>query len=164
MWERINKQSEILFHNCLEKKLTVTTAESCTGGMIASSIVSVSGSSAIFKSSVVTYSNDMKSKILNIPLKLINENGAVSKIIAYTMASNVLDLMDSDLSIAVTGIAGPDGGSKNKPVGLVHIGIGTKKNIVTKRYIFKGNRLKVRQETTLEALKLSNKIIETFKS
>lgn len=164
MWEKINKQSEILFHNCLEKNLTVTTAESCTGGMIASSIVSISGSSAIFKSSVVTYSNDMKSKILNIPLKLINENGAVSKIIAYTMASNVLDLMDSDLSIAVTGIAGPDGGSKNKPVGLVHIGIGTKKNIVTKRYLFKGNRLKVRQETTLEALKLSNKIIETFKS
>ena len=164
MWEKINKQSEILFHNCLEKKLTVTTAESCTGGMIASSIVSVSGSSAIFKSSVVTYSNEMKSKILNIPLKSINENGAVSKVIAYTMAYNVLDLMNSDISIAVTGIAGPGGGSKNKPVGLVYIGIGTKQNIVTKRYLFKGNRLKVRQETTLKALKLSNKIIETFKS
>ena len=164
MWEKINKQSDILFHNCLEKKLTITTAESCTGGMIASSIVSVSGSSAIFKSSVVTYSNEMKSKILNIPLTLINENGAVSKVIAYTMAYNVLDLMNSDISIAVTGIAGPGGGSKNKPVGLVHIGIGTKQNIVTKRYLFKGNRLKVRQETTLEALKLSNKIIETFKS
>ena len=164
MWEKINKQSEILFHNCLEKKLTVTTAESCTGGMIASSIVSVSGSSAIFKSSVVTYSNEMKSKILNIPLTLINENGAVSKVIAYTMAYNVLNLMNSDISIAVTGIAGPGGGSKNKPVGLVYIGIGTKQNVVTKRYLFKGNRLKVRQETTLEALKLSNKIIETFKS
>ena len=86
MWEKINKQSEILFHNCLEKKLTITTAESCTGGMIASSIVSVSGSSAIFKSSVVTYSNEMKSKILNIPLKSINENGAVSKVIAYTLS------------------------------------------------------------------------------
>ena len=164
MWEKINKQSEILFHNCLEKKLTVTTAESCTGGMIASSIVSVSGSSAIFKSSVVTYSNEMKSKILNIPLKSINENGAVSKVIAYTMAYNVLNLMNSDISIAVTGIAGPGGGSKNKPVGLVYIGIGTKQNIVTKRYLFKGNRLKIRQETTLEALKLSNKIIENFKS
>ena len=164
MWERINKQSEILFHNCLEKKMTVTTAESCTGGMIASSIVSVSGSSAIFKSSVVTYSNEMKNKILNIPLKSINENGAVSKVIAYTMAFNVLDLMNADISIAVTGIAGPGGGSNNKPVGLDFIGIGTKQNIVTKRYLFKGNRLKIRQETTLEALKLSNKIIETFKS
>ena len=164
MWEKINKQSEILFHNCLEKKLTITTAESCTGGMIASSIVSVSGSSAIFKSSVVTYSNEMKSKILNIPLTLINENGAVSKVIAYTMAYNVLDLINSDISIAVTGIAGPGGGSKNKPVGLVYIGIGTKQNIVTKRYLFKGNRLKIRQEATLESLKLSNKIIENFKS
>ena len=164
MWEKINKQSEILFHNCLEKKLTVTTAESCTGGMIASSIVSISGSSAIFKSSVVTYSNEMKSKILNIPLKSINENGAVSKVIAYAMASNVLNLINSDISIAATGIAGPGGGSKNKPVGLVYIGIGTKQNTVAKRYLFKGNRLKVRQETTLEALKLANEIIETFKS
>ena len=68
MWDKINKQSEILLNQCLEKKLTVTTAESCTGGMIASSIVSISGSSTIFKSSVVTYSNDMKSKILKIHL------------------------------------------------------------------------------------------------
>ena len=132
MWEQINRQSEILLNKSLEKKLTVTSAESCTGGMIASSIVSISGSSAIFKASVVTYSNDMKSKILNIPLKLINQNGAVSKIIAYNMASNVLNLMSADISIAVTGIAGPSGGSKNKPVGTVYIGIGTKKNIYFK--------------------------------
>ena len=78
------------------------------------------------------------------------------------MASNVLDLMSEEITIAVTGIAGPSGGSKNKPVGLVYIGIGTKKNIVTKEYLFKGNRLKIRQETTLEALKFSNKIIESF--
>ena len=162
MWEKINKQSKILLHNCLEKKLTITSAESCTGGMIASSIVSISGSSAIFKSSVVTYSNDMKSKILNIPLELITENGAVSNIIAHNMASNVLNIMNADISIAVTGIAGPSGGSIDKPVGLVYIGIGTKKNVVTKKYLFKGNRLRIRQETTLEALKLSNEIIESL--
>ena len=162
MWQKINIQSEILLHNCLEKDLTVTSAESCTGGMIASSIVSISGSSAIFKSSVVTYSNDMKSKILNIPLKLITENGAVSNIIAHNMASNVLSVMNADISIAVTGIAGPSGGNIDKPVGLVYIGIGTKTNVVTKKYLFKGNRLKIRQETTLEALKLSNEIIERF--
>ena len=162
MWEKINKQSKILLHNCLEKNLTVTSAESCTGGMIASSIVSISGSSAIFKSSVVTYSNDMKSKILKIPLKLITENGAVSNIIAHNMASNVLNIMNADISIAVTGIAGPSGGNIDKPVGLVYIGIGTKKNVVTKKYLFKGNRLGIRQETTLEALKLSNEIIESF--
>ena len=162
MWQKINKQSEILLHNCLEKNLTVTSAESCTGGMIASSIVSTSGSSAIFKSSVVTYSNDMKSKILNIPIKLITENGAVSNIIAHNMASNVLNVMNADISIAVTGIAGPSGGNIVKPVGLVYIGIGTKTNVVTKKYLFKGNRLGIRQETTLEALKLSNEIIESF--
>ena len=162
MWQKINKQSEILLHNCLEKKLTITSAESCTGGMIASSIVSISGSSAIFKSSVVTYSNDMKSKILNIPLKLITENGAVSNIIAHNMASNVLNVMNADISIAVTGIAGPNGGKIDKPVGLVYIGIGTKTNVVTKKYLFKGNRLRIRQETTLEALKLSNEIIESI--
>ena len=162
MWEKINKESKILLHNCLEKKLTITSAESCTGGMIASSIVSISGSSAIFKSSVVTYSNDMKSKILNIPLKLITENGAVSNIIAYNMALNVLNIMNADISIAVTGIAGPSGGNIDKPVGLVYIGIGTKKNVITKKYLFKGNRLRIRQETTLEALKLSNEIIESF--
>ena len=162
MWKEINDQSKILFNNCFNKKLIVTCAESCTGGMLASSIVSISGSSAIFKSSVVTYSNDMKSKILNIPLKLINENGAVSKIIAYNMASNVLDLMSADISIAVTGIAGPNGGTKSKPVGLVYIGIGTRKNITTKKYLFIGNRLKIRQKTTLEALKLSNEIIKNL--
>ena len=162
MWQKINKQSEILLHNCLEKNLTITSAESCTGGMIASSIVSISGSSAIFKSSVVTYSNDMKSKILNIPLKLITENGAVSNIIAHNMASNVLNIMNADISIAVTGIAGPSGGNIHKPIGLVYIGIGTKTNVVTKKYLFKGNRLRIRQETTLEALKLSNEIIESF--
>ena len=162
MWQKINKQSEILLYNCLEKNLTITTAESCTGGMIASSIVSISGSSTIFKSSVVTYSNDMKSKILNIPLKLITKNGAVSNIIAHNMASNVLNVMNADISIAVTGIAGPSGGNIDKPVGLVYIGIGTKKNVVTKKYLFKGNRLRIRQETTLEALKLSNEIIESF--
>ena len=162
MWKKINEQSKILFNNCLDKKLIVTSAESCTGGMIASSIVSISGSSAIFKSSVVTYSNDMKSKILNIPLKLITKNGAVSNIIAHNMASNVLNVMNADISIAVTGIAGPSGGNIDKPVGLVYIGIGTKKNVVTKKYLFKGNRLRIRQETTLEALKLSNEIIESF--
>ena len=94
--------------------------------MIASSIVSINGSSSIFKSSIVTYSNSMKSKLLNIPLSIIETNGAVSEQTAYHMALNVLSLMKADISIAVTGIAGPTGGSINKPVGLVWIAIGTK--------------------------------------
>ena len=160
MWKKINKESKRLFDNCIKRKLIVTTAESCTGGMLASSIVSISGSSNIFHSSVVTYSNEMKSKMLEIPIELINKNGAVSEIVAYNMASNVLNLMKADLSIAVTGIAGPGGGSESKPVGLVWIAVGTSKEIITKKYFFKGNRLEIRKKTTLESLKLANKIIE----
>ena len=128
--------------------------------MIASSIVSIDGSSNIFHSSFVTYSNEMKSKMLKIPIEIIKKNGAVSEITAYNMASNVLNLMKADLSIAVTGIAGPGGGSKAKPVGLVWVAVGTSKKIITKKYFFKGNRLKIRKETTAESLKLANKVIE----
>ena len=162
MWDKINKQSEELLKKCKLNKISVTTAESCTGGMLASSIVSINGSSSIFKSGIVTYSNESKAEFLKIPLKLINENGAVSETIAFQMAKNVLSIMNSSVSIAVTGIAGPSGGSNDKPVGLVWIAIGTKENIITKKYLFQGNRLKIRQQTTLEALKLANGIINDY--
>ena len=162
MWNEINKQSQDLLKICKLKKIYLTTAESCTGGMIASSIVSINGSSSIFKSGIVTYSNESKAEFLKIPLELININGAVSEVIAFQMAENVLSIMNSSLSIAVTGIAGPSGGSNDKPVGLVWIGIGTKKNILTKKYLFQGNRLKVRQKTTLEALKLAYDVVNDY--
>ena len=159
MWEKINLESENLYLNCINKNLTITTAESCTGGMISSAIVHINGSSKIFKSSVIVYSNDMKNKFLKIPNDLITKNGAVSEIIACKMAKNSLTIAKANLSIAVTGIAGPTGGSIDKPVGLVWIGIGTNKKIITNKYQFNGNRLKIRQKTTYEALKLANKTI-----
>ena len=159
MWNIINQESEYLFKNCLKKELIVTTAESCTGGMISSAIVHVNGSSRIFKSSVIVYSNDMKCKLLNIPNDLITKNGAVSEIIAFNMAKNSLEILNADLSIAVTGIAGPTGGTTDKPVGLVWIAIGTKQKIITNKNQFFGNRLVVRQKTTYESFKLANKII-----
>ena len=162
MWNKINKESEFLFNQCTKKNIKVTAAESCTGGMIASSIVSINGSSNIFKSSIVTYSNSMKSKLLNIPLSIIETNGAVSEQTVYHMALNVLSLMKADISIAVTGIAGPTGGSINKPVGLVWIEIGTKQKVYKKKYLFNGNRLEIRQKTTLESLKFANKIINDY--
>ena len=162
MWNKINKESEFLLNQCKLKNINITTAESCTGGMIASSIVSINGSSNIFKSSIVTYSNSMKSKLLNIPLRLIETNGAVSEQTVYHMALNVLSLMKADISIAVTGIAGPTGGSINKPVGLVWIAIGTKTNVFKKKYLLNGNRLEIRQITTLESLKFANKIITDY--
>ena len=159
MWEKINLESRNLYLNCINKNLTITTAESCTGGMISSAIVHINGSSKIFKSSVIVYSNDMKSKLLNIPNDLITKNGAVSEIIAFNMAKNSLEVLNADLSIAVTGIAGPTGGTPDKPVGLVWIAIGTKQKIITNKNQFFGNRLEVRQKTTYESLKLANRII-----
>ena len=162
MWSKINKQSQKLLEICRLNNMYITTAESCTGGMIASSIVSINGSSSIFKSSIVTYSNESKAEFLKIPLEVININGAVSETIAFQMAHNILSIMNSSVSIAVTGIAGPSGGSIDKPVGLVWIAIGTKKNVITKKYLFEGNRLKIRQQTTLEALKLANSVINNY--
>ena len=101
----------------------------------------------------------MKSKLLNIPKDLITKNGAVSEIVASNMAKKSLEILNADVSIAVTGIAGPTGGSENKPVGLVWIGIGTKEKIITNKYQFNGNRLEIRQKTTLEALKGANKVL-----
>lgn len=159
MWNKINKEAELLYNNCAKKGIFITTAESCTGGLIASSIVSISGSSNIFKSSFITYSNQMKTKLLNIDSEIIEINGAVSEIVATKMAENILDVLEADISIAVTGIAGPGGGSKDKPVGLVWIAIGNKNLTITERFLFSGNRLDVRQKTTLEALKLANSVI-----
>ena len=159
MWKKINLETEKLYYNCIKNRLTITTAESCTGGMISSAIVHINGSSKIYKSSFVVYSNDMKSALLNIPNDLITKNGAVSEIVALNMAKNSLKILKADLSIAVTGIAGPTGGSIDKPVGLVWIGIGTKEKIITNKYQFDGDRLEIRQKTTYESLKLANKII-----
>ena len=159
MWKKINLESKKLYLNCVNKNLTITTAESCTGGMISSAIVHINGSSQIFKSSVIVYSNDMKNKLLKIPNDLIKKNGAVSEIIAFKMAKHSLTILKAHLSIAVTGVAGPTGGSIDKPVGLVWIGIGTNEKIITNKYQFNGSRLKIRQKTTYEALKLANKTI-----
>jgi nicotinamide-nucleotide amidase len=162
MWNKINNESKILFNKCTIRNISITTAESCTGGMVASSIVSINGSSSIFNSSIVTYSNSMKSKLLKIPPEIIEINGAVSEITAYQMAKNVLSIMTADISIAVTGIAGPTGGSIEKPIGLVWIAIGTKLDVFKQKYLFNGNRLEIRQKTTLESLRFANKVITDY--
>ena len=162
MWKKINQEAEILFEILTKNKLNITTVESCTGGMISSAIVSINGSSKIFKNSLITYSNESKSEQLKIPLEIITKNGAVSKIVADLMAKNVLTVMNADVSISVTGIAGPTGGTILKPVGTVWIGVGLKSKVITKLFLFKGNRLEVRQQSTFEALKLANFILKNL--
>jgi uncharacterized protein (TIGR00299 family) protein len=132
--------------------MTLALAESCTGGMIAQYITSISGSSAYFLEGVVTYSNSAKTRQLGVREKLLEECGAVSSEVAAAMASGVRAAAASDLGLAVTGIAGPDGGSEEKPVGTVFISLAAADGCWTERFQFKGSRDEVRTLTTRAAL------------
>ena len=141
-----------LFVLLRKRKLTVSTAESCTGGMIASTITNVSGASEFFGTGVVTYSNEAKIKLINVKPETLEKFGAVSEQTVIEMAEGVLKLSEADVSVAVTGIAGPTGGTAEKPVGLVYIGVSGKHGTVTFKNIFYGNREQVRKQTVDKAL------------
>jgi nicotinamide-nucleotide amidase len=138
----------------LDKKLKIATAESCTGGLIAHSLTNISGSSNYFDRGVVSYSNNAKSEILNVPKKLLEEYGAVSEPIAKKMAENIRKLSKVDIGISTTGIAGPTGGTKEKPIGLVYIALSTKKDIIVKKFLFRGNRINNKISTCNAALSM----------
>ncbi len=142
--------------NLLSKKnLKLSVAESCTGGMLSSSITSVSGASKIFKFGLVTYSNQSKISLLKVPKKVIKKYGAVSFQCCMAMVNNLEKISKSNLSVSITGIAGPLGGSKNKPVGLVFIGIKKAKKIKINRCLFKNNkRSSIQKAAVKKALEL----------
>lgn len=117
----LNANTRALLARCKAERLTIATAESCTGGLIAAALTAVPGSSAVVDRGFVTYSNEAKSEMLGVPADLITRRGAVSADVARAMAEGALKHSTADLAVAVTGIAGPDGGSVEKPVGLVHI-------------------------------------------
>ena len=135
-----------------EKQLKIATAESCSGGLLSSTLVNVSGASSVFLEGIVTYSYESKLNRLNIDVNRLMEFGAVSEEIARDMAFNLEKLTGADITVGVTGIAGPGGGSELKPVGLVYIAINVCGQIFLKSYIFNGNREKIRQRTVAEAL------------
>ena len=135
-----------------EKQLKIATAESCSGGLLSSTLVNVSGASSVFLEGIVTYSYESKLNRLNIDVNRLMEFGAVSEEIAHDMAFNLEKLTGADITVGVTGIAGPGGGSELKPVGLVYIAINICGQIFLKSYIFNGNREKIRQRTVAEAL------------
>ena len=128
-----------------ERNLVISTAESCTGGMLSGAITSVSGSSEVFNEGVVTYSNEAKMKYLNVPKDVLNAYGAASEECARSMALGLYQGTSSNITIAITGIAGPTGGTKEKPVGLVYFALCFKGSTTVKRRVFNGNREKVRQ-------------------
>ncbi len=121
MDDTLIRQAEDVLSRCREHGLKVATAESCTGGLIAAALTEIAGSSDVFERAFVTYSNEAKSDLLGVPAELIAREGAVSEAVARAMARGALDRGNADLVVAVTGVAGPGGGSADKPVGRVHI-------------------------------------------
>ena len=133
----------------IKKKIKISVAESCSGGMLSSQITSISGSSKVFKLGLVVYSNQSKIKVLNISKKIIGKYGAVSEKVCSTMVKNVGKIGNTSMSVSVTGIAGPAGGTQKKPVGLVYIGV-KKGNIINiKKYFFKNKGRSYIQKATV---------------
>lgn len=144
--------------------LTVTTAESCTGGLLAGRLVNVPGASEVFSEGFITYSNKAKRKLLDVSKGTLKKYGAVSEQTAKEMATGGVFATDSDACVAVTGIAGPDGGTEEKPVGLVYIATYMKDKVSVEQYRFKGNRDKIREQAVVKALDLLRRsILDTYK-
>ena len=147
----------------LANKLTVTCAESCTGGMLSARLINVAGVSECYKTGFVTYSNKAKRKLLGVKKSTLDKHGAVSAKTVEEMAKGAIAVSKSDVSVAISGIAGPDGGTKDKPVGLVYIGCNVKGKITVEKFQFKGNRAKVREAAVSSALVLMRRcILEYF--
>ncbi len=149
-----------LVKKLIQKKLTISFAESCTGGMLSSTLTSVSGSSKIFNLGLVTYSNKAKIDILKVPKKIISKYGAVSNECCLSMVKKLSKISKANISVSITGIAGPNGGTKLKPVGLVYIGIKKGNKIIIKENRFKNtNRISIQKATVNSSLEMINKII-----
>jgi nicotinamide-nucleotide amidase len=137
------------------KKMKISFAESCTGGLLSSAITSVSGSSKVFSMGLVTYSNQAKTRILKVPKEIIQKHGAVSIQCCLSMVNNLTRISKSRVCVSITGIAGPSGGTKQKPVGLVYIGVKNGKKIIVSKNQFKNKaRSAIQKNTVQKALNL----------
>lgn len=144
----------------IQRGLKVTSAESCTGGLFAAHITSVSGSSECFEGSFVTYSNEIKHRMINVREETLEKYGAVSEECILEMAENSRKIMKSDIAIAISGIAGPSGGTDDKPVGLVWICLAAESYIKAYKNIFSGDRQEVRDQSVMFSLNLIENFIK----
>ena len=145
-----------------KKKLKISFVESCTGGMLASAITSVSGSSKVFTMGLVTYSNQAKTSILKVPQKIIKKYGSVSVQCCLAMVNNLSKISNAKVCVSITGIAGPKGGSKQKPVGLVYIGIRVGKKVIVNKCNFRNKgRAYIQKQTVKKSLNLLSKFINS---
>jgi len=153
--EKQQRLAEDVIRRCRAAGLRLATAESCTGGLVAGCLTSVSGSSAVFDRGLVTYANRAKTELLGVPGSLLAVDGAVSEGAARAMAEGALSSAATQVSIAVTGIAGPEGGTASKPVGLVHIATArTGRDTLHERHVFTGDRQTIRMAAVEAALAL----------
>ena len=151
----MNFLSEKVVKKLIEKKTTISVCESCTGGLLSSAITSVSGSSKVFALGLVTYSNQSKNSVLKIPKKIIRIYGAVSYETCFSMVRNLSKIGKTGVSVSITGIAGPKGGTKKKPVGLVYIGIKKGNKTLVKKHLFKNKgRLYIQRAAVNKSLEL----------
>jgi PncC family amidohydrolase len=139
---------------CLERGVTVATAESCTGGLIAKLITDVSGSSGYFRGGIVSYSNEVKVRLLGVPEEQLAAHGAVSAQVARSMAVGARDSTGADLAIAVTGVSGPSGGSAAKPVGLTYVAAADALGVEVRRFVWAADRLGNREATARAAFEM----------
>ena len=156
---KIKLKAEKVFKLCLKKKIKLAFAESCTGGLLSSLITSYPNSSKIFTSGYVTYSNLSKQKMLDVKNKTLMKYGAVSKEVATEMVNGVWKKNKVNIALSITGIAGPTGQTKDKKIGLVYIGIKTKKGIDVNEFNFKGDRTKIRFNSLEKSIDLIFSII-----
>tara|TARA_B100000965_G_scaffold274652_1_gene232614 strand:- start:70 stop:543 length:474 start_codon:yes stop_codon:yes gene_type:complete len=151
----MKKLSQKIVKLLIKKKLNISFAESCTGGLLSSTITSISGSSKVFTISLVTYSNRSKINILKVPKKIIIKHGAVSYETCLSMVKNLNKISKTNISVSITGVAGPKGGTKEKPVGLVFIGIKKGNKTLVKKHLFKNKkRNSIQRSTVNKALNL----------
>ena len=156
----MKKLSQKVFKLLSKKRLKISFAESCTGGLLSSSITSISGSSKVFTVGLITYSNQAKINILKVPRKTIMKHGAVSHDTCLSMVKNLNKISKTNISLSITGVAGPKGGTKKKPVGLVYIGIKKGDKNIIKKFIFNNKkRNSIQRSSVNQAFKMILKII-----
>ncbi len=158
----LKERARVLVSRFAEKELKIATAESCTGGLLAGLLTEIPGSSAVFDRGFVTYSNEAKHEMIGVPVDLLVDYGAVSSEVAKAMACGAHFCSDADVAISITGIAGPDGGTKEKPVGLVYFGVCAESNVADyERCVFENaGRDGIRFQALVQAVELLENFIE----
>ena len=162
--EELKKSAEEIGGLLLAKNLTLGLAESCTGGLLAVALTDIPGSSGYFNGSIVAYRNKVKKKVLKVTTPCLHKFGAASPETAVAMARGARKATTAKIGLSITGIAGPDGGTKDKPIGLVYIGLEARKVRMVRQFNFSGSRQEIRQSACIKALELLKDFLEKVKS